>query len=92
MSRYVSELVSLYLLCASAHLLSVLTTFTLLLTHPNPNPNPNPNPTPTQRPIEHGVDLVIQSTTKFYDGHNITVGGAVICATKELHDIVSPAP
>jgi len=45
-----------------------------------------------QRPIEHGVDLVIQSTTKFYDGHNITVGGAVICATKELHDIVSPAP
>jgi len=41
-----------------------------------------------QRPIEHGVDLVIQSTTKFYDGHNITVGGAVICATKELHDII----
>jgi len=39
-----------------------------------------------QRPIEHGVDLVIQSTTKFYDGHNITVGGAVICATKELHE------
>ena len=31
-----------------------------------------------QRPIELGVDLVIQSTTKFYDGHNITVGGAVI--------------
>merc|ERR1712166_1441606 len=41
-----------------------------------------------QRPIEHGVDLVIQSSTKFYDGHNITVGGAVICATKELHDII----
>merc|ERR1712129_479327 len=41
-----------------------------------------------QRPIEHGVDLVIQSTTKFYDGHNITVGGAVICATKELHDTI----
>ena len=31
-----------------------------------------------QRPIELGADLVIQSTTKFYDGHNMTVGGAVI--------------
>ena len=38
-----------------------------------------------QRPIELGADLVIQSTTKFYDGHNMTVGGAVICATQELH-------
>merc|ERR1711871_1514636 len=37
-----------------------------------------------QRPIELGADLVIQSTTKFYDGHNMTVGGAVICATPEL--------
>ena len=39
-----------------------------------------------QRPIELGADLVIQSTTKFYDGHNMTVGGAVICATPELHE------
>ena len=39
-----------------------------------------------QRPIELGADLVIQSTTKFYDGHNMTVGGAVICATKELYE------
>jgi cystathionine gamma-lyase len=39
-----------------------------------------------QRPIELGADLVIQSTTKFYDGHNMTVGGAVICATQELHE------
>ena len=38
-----------------------------------------------QRPIEFGCDLVIQSTTKYYDGHNITVGGAVIAATPELH-------
>jgi cystathionine gamma-lyase len=35
------------------------------------------------RPIDFGVDIVLQSTTKYYDGHNITVGGAVICATKE---------
>merc|ERR1712087_795861 len=39
-----------------------------------------------QRPIELGVDLVIQSTTKYYDGHNITVGGAVIAATSDLHE------
>jgi len=38
------------------------------------------------RPIELGADLVIQSTTKFYDGHNITVGGAVISANQTLHE------
>ena len=38
------------------------------------------------RPIDYGVDVVLQSTTKYYDGHNITVGGAVICATKENTD------
>ena len=38
------------------------------------------------RPLDHGADLTLQSTTKFYDGHNITVGGAVIAATKELDD------
>lgn len=39
-----------------------------------------------QKPIEHGVDMVLQSTTKYYDGHNITVGGAVISATKDWND------
>jgi len=38
------------------------------------------------RGLDHGADLVIQSTTKFYDGHNITVGGAVASSTKELDD------
>jgi cystathionine gamma-lyase len=38
------------------------------------------------RAIDHGADLVIQSTTKYYDGHNISVGGAVASATKELDD------
>jgi cystathionine gamma-lyase len=38
------------------------------------------------QPISHGVDLVLQSTTKYYDGHNMTVGGAVISATQELND------
>ena len=34
-----------------------------------------------QKPIELGANFVIQSTTKFYDGHNMTVGGAVVAAT-----------
>lgn len=38
------------------------------------------------RPIDHGCDMVLQSTTKYYDGHNMTVGGAVISATKEWND------
>ncbi len=30
------------------------------------------------RPIEHGVDVVVYSTTKFIGGHGVHVGGAVI--------------
>jgi cystathionine gamma-lyase len=37
-----------------------------------------------QRPLELGADLVIHSTTKYMDGHNATVGGAVVARTKEL--------
>ena len=37
-----------------------------------------------QNPIQYGADLVIQSTTKFYDGHNMTVGGAVINEVGDL--------
>lgn len=37
-----------------------------------------------QRPIELGADLVIHSTTKYFDGHNATVGGAVVSKTAEL--------
>jgi cystathionine gamma-synthase len=33
-----------------------------------------------QRPIEHGADVVIHSTTKFINGHSDVVGGAVIAA------------
>lgn len=33
-----------------------------------------------QRPIEHGVDLVVHSTTKFINGHSDVVGGAVAAA------------
>jgi O-acetylhomoserine (thiol)-lyase len=34
------------------------------------------------RPIEHGVDIVVYSTTKFIGGHGLHVGGAVIDSGK----------
>jgi cystathionine gamma-lyase len=36
-----------------------------------------------QRPLELGADLAIHSTTKYFDGHNATVGGSVTSKTKE---------
>ena len=33
-----------------------------------------------QRPLELGADLAVHSTTKYLDGHNATIGGAVVCA------------
>ena len=33
-----------------------------------------------QRPIEHGVDVVLHSTTKYINGHSDVVGGAVVAA------------
>lgn len=36
------------------------------------------------RAMDHGVDVLLISTTKYYDGHNMTVGGAVVCRTAEL--------
>ncbi len=41
-----------------------------------------------QRPLELGADLSIHSTTKYMDGHNATVGGAVISATPKLAEKV----
>ncbi|MDJ0928821.1 MAG: PLP-dependent aspartate aminotransferase family protein [Gammaproteobacteria bacterium] len=38
-----------------------------------------------QRPLELGADLVVHSTTKYFDGHNATIGGAIVAATAE-HD------
>ncbi|CAM9808681.1 unnamed protein product, partial [Discosporangium mesarthrocarpum] len=38
------------------------------------------------KPIELGADMTLQSLTKFYDGHNVTVGGAVASATREIDD------
>merc|ERR1711972_1232412 len=40
------------------------------------------------RALDHGADMVIQSLTKFYEGHNIMTGGAVISKNKEVADKV----
>jgi len=40
------------------------------------------------RPLDHGCDMVIQSLTKYYEGHNMMTGGAVISKTKELAEKV----
>jgi cystathionine beta-lyase/cystathionine gamma-synthase len=37
-----------------------------------------------QRPFELGADLVVYSTTKYLEGHNSTVGGAVLAERPEL--------
>ncbi len=38
-----------------------------------------------QRPLEHGIDLVCHSTTKYLNGHSDVVGGAVLTSDGELH-------
>lgn len=39
-----------------------------------------------QRPFELGADIVIHSTTKYLDGHNATLGGAVVVNDGELQE------
>jgi O-acetylhomoserine (thiol)-lyase len=34
------------------------------------------------RPIEHGIDIVIYSTTKFIGGHGVHIGGAIVDSGK----------
>ena len=41
-----------------------------------------------QRPLELGADLSVHSTTKYMDGHNQTVGGAVVSASREHHEAI----
>merc|ERR1712032_1656575 len=36
--------------------------------------------------LDHGADMVIQSLTKYYEGHNMMTGGAVISKTQECAD------
>jgi cystathionine beta-lyase/cystathionine gamma-synthase len=37
-----------------------------------------------QAPLELGADIVVHSTTKFIEGHNATVGGALLTRSHEL--------
>jgi cystathionine beta-lyase/cystathionine gamma-synthase len=39
-----------------------------------------------QRPFELGADVILHSTTKFIEGHNATIGGALITRAAELHE------
>ena len=39
-----------------------------------------------QRPFDLGADVVLHSTTKFIEGHNATVGGALITRDAELQE------
>jgi cystathionine beta-lyase/cystathionine gamma-synthase len=39
-----------------------------------------------QKPFQLGADVVLHSTTKFIEGHNATVGGALITSDVDLHD------
>ena len=39
-----------------------------------------------QQPLSLGADVSLHSTTKFIEGHNATIGGALITRNKELHE------
>jgi cystathionine beta-lyase/cystathionine gamma-synthase len=39
------------------------------------------------RPIAHGADVVIQSTTKFLNGHHDAIGGAVMGSTPVIEEV-----
>ncbi len=39
-----------------------------------------------QRPLEHGIDIVVHSATKFLNGHSDALGGAAVTADRDLAD------
>ena len=40
-------------------------------------------------PFEYGADIILHSTTKYFDGHNITTGGAAISRFLKYHDKIA---
>jgi cystathionine beta-lyase/cystathionine gamma-synthase len=42
-----------------------------------------------QRPFDLGADVIIHSTTKFLDGHNATLGGAVVVKDPDMHEKIA---
>ena len=41
-----------------------------------------------QRPLELGADISLHSTTKFMEGHNISVGGSITTKTQQMLDSI----
>ena len=39
-----------------------------------------------QRPLEHGIDVVVHSTTKYLNGHSDVIGGAILTSDEPLHE------
>ena len=39
-------------------------------------------PPPLLRPIDHGADIIVYSTTKFLGGHGVHIGGAIVDSAK----------
>jgi O-acetylhomoserine (thiol)-lyase len=55
------------------------------IAHENGLPLIIDNTTPTPyllRPIEHGADIVVHSTTKYIGGHGLSIGGVIVDAGK----------
>jgi cystathionine beta-lyase/cystathionine gamma-synthase len=42
-----------------------------------------------QKVLDLGADMSVHSTTKYFDGHNATVGGAIVSANDELHEKIA---
>jgi cystathionine beta-lyase/cystathionine gamma-synthase len=42
-----------------------------------------------QRPFEHGVDIVVHSTTKYLNGHSDVVGGCIVTNRKDHAERIS---
>jgi cystathionine gamma-lyase len=38
-----------------------------------------------QRPLEHGIDIVVHSTTKYMNGHSDVIGGVAVVGTEPRH-------
>jgi len=38
-----------------------------------------------QRPLEHGIDIVVHSTTKYMNGHSDVIGGVAVVGTEARH-------
>ena len=41
-----------------------------------------------QRPLELGADVSLHSTTKFMEGHNVSVGGSITAKSQEMLDAI----